>query len=112
MLQSPAALSESPLVSFSAHPTLDCLPFFFPPTVQYHIGVSTGNAERETKSESEGEEELLESVVQRGSSQSSIFFRMCYFPHFLCTDPSLMHSFVTSRILQTQFFPARDSHIM
>lgn len=115
MLQRPAAQSESPLVSFSVHPTLPLIVFFFvfPPTVQYHMGISTGNAELETKKcESEGEEELLESVVQRGSSQCSIFSPCVTFYIFLCTDPSLLHSFVTSCILQTGFFPARGSHIM
>lgn len=59
MSQRPAAQSESPLASFSAHPTLPLIAcFFFSPTVHYHMGISTGNAELETKKcESEGEEE-------------------------------------------------------
>lgn len=84
MLQRPTAQSESPLVSFSAHPTLSLIVcfFFFPPTVSHRY------KHRECRA---GDKEVWEqgrgrtttgSVVQRGFSQSSIFFPRCYLPHF------------------------------
>lgn len=93
------------------------LVFFFS-----HCALSHGYKQRECRA---GDKEVWEwgrgrrttiNCSSEGVFSSEFhFFPTCYLPtyplFFLCTDPSLLHSFVTSCILQTQSFPARDSHI-